>query len=59
MMALCGNCVSIRKGVDLNPNLDLWRRYITSLSLGSPLCDLGILLPLSQVFFFFVKNEEE
>lgn len=57
MIVLCGNCVSIRKGVDLNANLDLWRCYIISLSLGSHLCDLWIMLPLSQ--FFFVKNEVE
>lgn len=55
-VALCGNCVSILNEQTVNPNLDLWRHSITSLSL-LVLCDLGIMLPLSQ--FFFVKNEVE
>lgn len=45
-----GNCLWIRRGVDLNRSSGLWRNCITSLSLGSSLCDLEIMLSFSQGF---------
>lgn len=39
-----GNCLWIQRGVDLNSSSGLWRSDITSLSFGSLLCDLKIIL---------------